>query len=238
MKKIFNYVALFSIFISALPAYATENNIGANAKLIFAADIIRHGARTATKYLPGINYPSLWNQKDIPAGQLTQYGFNMEMQNGYFFKKVYSSILSNSYNPKNVCFVADGSNRDIMSTLAVITAMYPNISSADVIDVIPEERDSMLEMTKDTSAIENASGWLKKWHNIRPLIKKLISNKYISEEDYCNDLQTAREAFSCLQPVVSFSGQVVPLKNYCDNTGCSVKDTFPKLNNNRPLAKY
>ncbi|ORU72725.1 histidine acid phosphatase, partial [Francisella tularensis subsp. holarctica] len=108
--KIFTIGILTLIAIT--PIFAKDSyNINApqltNANIVFAADIIRHGARTSTQYDPKLKYPPLWNVDNIPAGQLTQYVFEMERYNGEYFSKEYYKLLGNQYNREDICIVAD-----------------------------------------------------------------------------------------------------------------------------------
>ncbi|MDE5037743.1 histidine acid phosphatase, partial [Francisella tularensis subsp. holarctica] len=80
-RKIFTIVILNLIAITPIFAkYSYYINAPqlTNANIVFAADIFRHGARTSTQYFPKLKYPPLWNVDNFPAGQLTQYVFELE----------------------------------------------------------------------------------------------------------------------------------------------------------------
>lgn len=233
MKKILTICVLYftSIIISsAKDSYHINKTQLTNANIIFAADIIRHGARTSTQYDPMLEYPPLWNVDNIPAGQLTQYGFEMERYNGEYFVKEYYKLLGNEYHPKDICIVADGTNRDIFSAQAVLLGMFPHIKNSDVIDIIPKAKDPMLSIHKNIKNIDSAPGWLDEWRKIRYLSEVLAKNNYISKDDYCDTtISTPQQAYKCIQPIAKFAGQLIPLKDYCLKSGCSVLKTYKAL---------
>lgn len=195
--------------------------------LIFAADVIRHGARTSTKYLPNLKYPSIWSENNIPPGQLTQYGYNMEKQNGKYFKDEYSNLIN---DPNQVCIVADGVNRDIVSALGVISGLFPEINNSDIIDPIPEAQDPILSMNKSIKGIDVAQGWLYEWKKVGYLSNVLLKSKYITSDEFCANPRTSQQAYTCIQPIAKFAGQMIALKDYCDQAGCSAYDTFTGIN--------
>lgn len=175
MKKITDIFMLYFITIALLFAkdsYHSKQLLLTNTNIVFAADIIRHGARTSTQYDPNLEYPPLWNIDNIPAGQLTQYGFDMERYNGEYFSKEYHKLLGTEYRREDVCIVADGTNRDIASAQAALLGMFPRIKNLDVIEIIPKAKNPLLSMHKNIKNIDSAPCWLDKWRKI----------EYLSEE--------------------------------------------------------
>ncbi|AHH46436.1 histidine acid phosphatase [Francisella tularensis subsp. holarctica PHIT-FT049] len=233
MRKIFTIGILTLIAIT--PIFTKDSyNINApqltNANIVFAADIIRHGARTSTQYDPKLKYPPLWNVDNIPAGQLTQYVFEMERYNGEYFSKEYYKLLGNQYNREDICIVADDTNRDIVSAQAVLLGMLPHIKNSDVIEIIPKAKDPMLSIHKNIKNINAAPGWLDEWRKIGYLSEVLVKHNYISKDDYCDTkVSTPIQAYKCIQPIAKFAAQLIPLKDYCSKSGCSVFKTYNAL---------
>ncbi|KEI35617.1 hypothetical protein FRA_31c04330 [Francisella sp. W12-1067] len=234
MKKIAICVLYFTTIapLFAKDSYYPKQLQLTNANMVFAADIIRHGARTSTQYDQNLEYPPLWNIDNIPAGQLTQYGFEMERCNGEYFSKEYHKLLGSEYHHEDICIVAGGANRDIVSAQAALLGMFPRIKNSDVIEIIPKAKDPMLSMHKNIKNIDSAPGWLDEWRKIGYLSEVLAKNNYISKNDYCDTtVSTPQQAYKCIQPIAKFAAQLIPLKDYCSKSGCSIFKTYKALTN-------
>ena len=200
-------------------------------KLIFASDVLRHGARTSTKYNLNIKYPSSWSSKNISPGQLTQNGFWMEVQNGRYFGKIYSGFLPS--NATKVCVVSDGSNRDIMSAEGVISGLYPNLQERLNIRVITHDEDILLVSKKDSSLVINAPGWDAEWKKYGYLSGVLLKHKLIKQREYCDkSLTGVKSSYDCILPLQRVGSQITTLRSFCSvSKACDVSKIIGLPNN-------
>ncbi|MDF1796341.1 MAG: histidine-type phosphatase [Coxiellaceae bacterium] len=187
------------------------------AQLIFASDLIRHGARTVIHPMQGIHYPVLWSTANIPPAQLTKYGFFEEKTNGQFFKLTYKSLLPKQYDAKQICIRTDGVNRTIMSALAVASQMYPaslqyNIHSE------PKAIDRLIAPSKNLKNLaSNAPGWKYHWQHSNwgyPFYKKLYQQHLIKRLCPRSGKQNYLHCFKSINYIAS---SIAPLNNYCSH---------------------
>ena len=97
--------------------------IAANEQLIFALDLIRHGARTANDDLP--NAPHIWSEG---KGQLTALGMQQAYQLGLIFNqryKVDNQLLPMNYQANTIYIRSTDYDRTLMSAQSVLMGLYP-----------------------------------------------------------------------------------------------------------------
>ncbi|MDE4988646.1 histidine acid phosphatase, partial [Francisella tularensis subsp. holarctica] len=76
---------------------------------------------------------------------------------------------------------------------------------------------------KNIKNINAAPGWLDEWRYIGYLSEVLVKHNYRSKDDYCDTkVSTPIQAYKCIQPSAKFAAQLIPLKDYCSKSGCSV----------------
>ena len=82
---------------------------GAQDRLIFALDIIRHGDRTPTSEFPGVN-PKVWPEG---LGELTPEGTNQEYELGRTMRSFYqkTGLLESDNTPETICAISTDLNR-------------------------------------------------------------------------------------------------------------------------------
>jgi hypothetical protein len=112
------WLALLGVFIllSASLTYADD-------KLVFAADLIRHGDRTPVSNIP--NAPYTW---PLEPGELTPLGMQQEFQLGQTFRKRYvadSHLLPERYDSPTLYVRSTDFNRTLMSAQCVLLGLYP-----------------------------------------------------------------------------------------------------------------
>ncbi len=130
-NKLFR-LSLFLVFLtvaSLAKAETTDStqNRSTHGKLIFAADLIRHGDRTPLITLPTVNYT--WTEG---LEQLTPQGSDQEFAVGKQLKDRYitqSHLLPDHYLPGTIYARSTGSDRTIMSANAVLEGLYSDASS-------------------------------------------------------------------------------------------------------------
>lgn len=114
MKK---WVIIYLTFLFSHQTFAAKE------QLIFALDLIRHGARTATSDLP--NAPQPWTEG---KGQLTALGMRQEYQLGLKLNQRYTvdnQLLSPNYQANTIYIRSTDYDRTIMSAQAVLMGLYP-----------------------------------------------------------------------------------------------------------------
>lgn len=128
-----------------------EHRDDPHLKLIFAADIIRHGDRTPSTYLDTdkITYPISWN--DIGPDELTGQGLSKLLQLGGKFKEIYIDkyyLLPEQYDKDKIFVRSTGFDRTMISSLAVLLGLYPidALQQPEIIhiDVVPRSQDNLL----------------------------------------------------------------------------------------------
>ncbi len=189
-----------------------------DATLVFASDLIRHGARTVIHPIKGIHYPPLWSEKNIPPAQLTKYGFFEEKTNGQFFKTQYHAVLPKQYDATQIRIRTDGSNRTIMSALAVASQMYPATLSYNIVS-IPKKKAALLQPKKYLREMtSNAPGWQYNWQHSAwgyRFYKKLYQQHLIK---HLCPLTGKQNYLDCFRTISHIASSVTPLKSYCSHT--------------------
>ena len=141
-------LALFLLLACTLNAYA-------GAKLIFAADLIRHGDRTP--YHPIPNDPISWSQG---LGQLTPLGMQQEYNLGEKKRKLLINekhLLPKQYHRKIIFIRSTNFDRTLMSANSFLYALYPLGTGPNLLNkkpALPEEYQPVpvhtLPKNKDT----------------------------------------------------------------------------------------
>ena len=206
-------------------------------QLLFAADVIRHGARTPTHpaWLDGIDYPAIWSQDNVPYGQLTVTGFLEEMRLGESFRHTYVKqyhLLSPNYRAKQICVRSSGINRTRMSAIAVLTRLYPQSLTTQKplgiqIDSVPGKQDNLLRPVNiNIPAIAQSSLWLKYWRDFNlgapfyySLRKQgLAQNKifFPPHNQLCSP-QSTQDSLICLKAIMKLASNVAILSAHCSD---------------------
>lgn len=108
---------VFLALLLSLPAFAETE------KLIFAADVIRHGDRTPIRPLSKATYA--WPQG---PGQLTPTGMQQEYQLGLVMHKRYieeSALLPKHYEAQTLYLRSSDLDRTLMSAESLLMGLYP-----------------------------------------------------------------------------------------------------------------
>lgn len=98
---------------------------------LFVYEHCRHGARSPP-FSPSSSYIDEFGTKWFGDGELTTIGQRMHHIIGIRSRLKYSSLLSPSFNSKEIIITSTNSNRTITSVMAQLYAMYP-IGSGDVL---------------------------------------------------------------------------------------------------------
>jgi hypothetical protein len=110
---------IFISLILTLPCQA----IAANDELVFALDLIRHGARTSTEDLP--TAPHNWTEG---KGQLTALGMQQAYQLGLKLNqryKVDNQLLPTNYQVNTIYIRSTDYDRTLMSAQSLLMGLYP-----------------------------------------------------------------------------------------------------------------
>lgn len=115
----------FIIFCCAINSHAEKQTqpLPSKDKLIFAAEIIRHGDRTPSSSLPTAPYD--WPEG---LGELTAIGMKQEFELGKKFREYYiieQKLLPESYQPSTLYVRSSNFNRTLMSAQSVLLGLYP-----------------------------------------------------------------------------------------------------------------
>lgn len=168
------FLSLITLFIF------TTSHAFAQEKLIFAADLIRHGDRTPIHDIP--TSPHVWKEG---LGQLTTLGINQEKQLGAALRKKYVQqyhLLPEKYNPKTLYVHSTAIKRTEKSADAFLLGLYPQKMRAMITQKIPihlEEKNDHVLIAKSKKNIfslariylANRKSWGK---NTKQLQTKLI----------------------------------------------------------------
>lgn len=151
---------LLKKMVLALGFIASLFFVAANAedKLIFAADVIRHGDRTPTTDIP--NAPYTWPQG---LGQLTAEGMQQEYRLGIQMHKRYieqNHLLPEHYLADAMYVRSSDLNRTLMSAESLLLGLYPlgsgpNLPASEksalpanyqpiAINTVPKEEETLL----------------------------------------------------------------------------------------------
>ena len=213
------------------------------AEIIYTADVIRHGARTPIVEIPNIKYPALWNEINIPKGQLTMNGFLQIRILGSRSQKQLKSVLPEKYSEDSFCVRTTGVNRTIMSALSYLSGLFPNelfgspqqpelhfYSEAHDDDNLLLQRNIMPD-----NEYKKANGWklfweneaynnYKKWYGINPNFFTVVDPDY---ENNCLKSKeiSSEQAYTCLMNIIRLADNVMTLENYCSdlNHDCNVQ---------------
>jgi len=112
-------------------------------KLIFAADIIRHGDRASIYHMPEIS--TAWNEEDL--GKLTLRGEMDAIELGKEFKKYYvsdNSLLSSSFQPNAILIRSTDFQRTRETARCIMKGMYLSQSETIPINIVPRQEDRLL----------------------------------------------------------------------------------------------
>lgn len=111
------------LVIISLTLIFSQQTFAVQDQLIFALDLIRHGARTATLDLPNASQP--WTEG---KGQLTALGMQQEYQLGLKLNQRYTvdnQLLASNYQANTIYIRSTDYDRTIMSAQAVLMGLYP-----------------------------------------------------------------------------------------------------------------
>ncbi|NRA73650.1 MAG: histidine-type phosphatase [Rickettsiales bacterium] len=155
MKKILSFIFLFCfITLNSYFAFANENH-----KLVFALDLVRHGDRGPTKYMPEIS--KAWTKDEIL--KITPLGKKQAELLGKDFKEYYihkTHLLPKNFSSELMQINSTNCQRTEETAKAILKGMYP--TTYDIARVIPTKEDFL-----------NSSRY-KKQKKQRNLIKKEI----------------------------------------------------------------
>lgn len=114
-------ISLFFLILFSSQVFAEE-------KLIFSADLIRHGDRNPEKEIPAA--PVVWKEG---LGELTPIGMNQVYRLGAMLRKKYVDeyhLLPANYDAKTMYVRSTDMNRTLMSATAFLFGLYPLESGA------------------------------------------------------------------------------------------------------------
>ena len=209
--------------------FISQASFALTHSLVFASDLIRHGARTPIHPLSTIHYPALWSTINIPTGQLTQFGFYQERLKGRYFKNEYEKLLPLAYSADNICIRSTGSNRTIMSAIAVMSMIYPQQISYDI-QSVPKRSDHLLQPQKGFNNIVSiAPGWKEKWQDSQlgyPLFHTLYNKGLIN--GLCKP-QGEQNYMNCFRKIKQLADSIKTLDNFCKakSSRCNTLGVLP-----------
>lgn len=205
--------------------------------LIFASDLIRHGARTPIHPIANLHYPALWSYINIPNGQLTQFGFYQERLKGRLLRNDYQKLLPLAYSSDRICVRSTGANRAIMSAIGVMTSIYPQQISYDI-QSVDKRRDKLLQPEKNINSIlAEAPGWRHKWQHSQlgyPLFNTLYNKRLIAK--LC-DKDGDQNYMQCFKEIKGIADSIRTLDNFCKakSSRCSTLGILPLTDHQRSL---
>ncbi len=231
-------IIVLLILINNFCLSSSENESGdyllpKNAEVLYAVDIFRHGARTPIHNLAGVEYPKLWNTRNIPNKNLTFNGFFQAQRLGVnareFFTKY--SVLPNIHELDKVYIRTSGANRTIMSAAGYLSGLfdatkssYPSIQPFNIYSV-PLREDDVLRQNNQLPDLryKDAIGWKKYWFDVaRKDYKKLFGiNKTFFPDNYeaqcLNPIDISPgEAYFCLKRIFDLANNVLSIEDYCN----------------------
>lgn len=235
---------LFRFTIFALATLLPTAMMAASqSQLVFSASLVRHGARTMAHYghsAQQFKLPTAWNESNIPARQLTQYGFQEGFETGLYFRQADASLFAQSpATEKTVCMLSDGTNRDIMTGEAVLTGFFPS-KIPFRIHTIPHEHDPLLQPDNaQWGVVSTLPGWKYLWHSRYgyPLFQQLLKQGVITKS--CGYTVASGDYFACLKPIIDLSGDLSAVMNYCQHSdsACRLDDVMGIQPNQVALIK-
>lgn len=157
----------------------------ADAKLIFAIDLIRHGDRT-----PLISSPGMEKLYPQGLGQLTPKGMQQEYEVGKFLRQRYVNeyaLLPKEYDINTMTVRSSGMPRTLMSAQSILFGLYP-LGTGPVlrdgsdalpqamqpipINTVPTKQDSLLIPDRDLDSFQknifNSKEWAQKNQELKP----------------------------------------------------------------------
>lgn len=210
-----NIKRLAVMCMALMPASAV---LAEQKQLIYAADLIRHGARTSLSEPPDKHYPMKWQKSNIGFAQLTPYGFDQEAQNGIYFRAFYQSLIPTTSSPQQVMhIISDGCNRDLMSAEGVLSGWQLGQYQLPII-AIPTQTDSLLAPKhKSYAPITPLQGWQHLWHSPigYPLAKELKQKHLVGK--ICPYETSASNYRDCLLPAKALGVDAESLNDYCSH---------------------
>lgn len=122
-KQLYVLFVVVALFSTSCLGLGHDNN-GKTLKMVNL--VYRHGARSPLKFYPTDPY----QEKFWPdgAGQLTQYGMQLEYDLGKFFRERYvvnTSLIDKQYRHKDVVIYSSDADRCIQSAQAQLAGIYP-----------------------------------------------------------------------------------------------------------------
>jgi lysosomal acid phosphatase len=112
-------------------------------KLIFAADIVRHGDRSSIYYIPEIS--AAWKSEDM--GKLTLKGEKDAIKSGEEFNQYFiatNSLLPYSFQPDTIYIRSTDFQRTKETARRIMRGIYPSQSETIPINTVPREEDLLL----------------------------------------------------------------------------------------------
>jgi hypothetical protein len=206
------------------------------AEIIYSADVIRHGARTPIVKIPGIKYPSLWNEMNIPKGQLTMNGFLQIRILGNRSHQQLETVLPEKYSQDSFCVRTTGVNRTIMSALAYLSGLFPDQlygspqhPNLNFYSEAHDDDNLLLQTnTKPDNSYKKANGWklfweneaydnYKKWYDINTNFFTVVDSQY-QEKCLKEKNIPSEKAYACLMDIIRLADNVMTLDNYCSDS--------------------
>jgi len=154
-------------------------------KLIFAADIIRHGDRATIHKMPKVS--TAWKEEEL--GNLTSKGRMDAIQVGKDFKKYYvdaNSLLPYSFQPEAIQIRSTDFQRTIETARGVMRGMYPSQSETIPITIVPKQEDLLL-LGLACVACKDMQSLTRARYNYSPNLSKATIREILSELEKIND---------------------------------------------------
>ena len=156
------------IFLACLVVNSNPVLAHKQLKLIFAIDLLRHGDRTPSAYLPGIS--KIWTKEEI--GQLTALGEKQAISLGKNFKNYYINkmhLLPKKFNPDLVYVRSTNFQRTKKTARSVLKGMFPIHENKIDIFVPPTKQDFFNYRNKDLSIFKKA---VRQAASSNPMVEK------------------------------------------------------------------
>ncbi|XP_023022394.2 prostatic acid phosphatase [Leptinotarsa decemlineata] len=125
-----NYLVVYLLILVSISESNSENS-----GLLSVVQVFRHGFRTPIIFYPTDPYQDKKYWNGLGPGELTDSG-KIQLHNlGSYFRKMYHDFLPQTYNESSILIKSDKNKRNILSAIAFMQGLYPNLDRNISIDI-------------------------------------------------------------------------------------------------------